>query len=260
MGHVAGGLGGVATLNCVAKQAFSPHALLVLFEDAARHVAGLYRSRSAHWYVRSKLGMDPVARALVDLGRVEGFGEVVDIASGRGQVALLLHLTGVATAVTGIDWDEEKVAIANLAGAGLPQVSFASADVCAAELPAADTVLLIDILHYLTREEQDALLVRAARAARGRVIVRDVDPDRGASSVLTQSWEWVTTTLGYNRGARVAPRSFVEITALLEGEGLVVERALCSARGMSNVLLIAQRPSSAVASAEEDTPLAEVGE
>ena len=211
------------------------------FEDAAREVAALYRPRAAHWYVRSKLGMDPVARALVELGCTKGFGEVIDIASGRGQVALLLHLTGVATAVRGIDWDEDKVAIATLAGAGLPRVSFAQADVRAAKLPSADTVLLIDILHYLTREEQDALLVRAARAARGRVIVRDVDPDRGASSVLTQSWEWVTTTLGYNRGARVAPRSFVEITALLEAEGLVVSRELCSARGMSNVLLVAER-------------------
>ena len=213
----------------------------VRFEDAARAVAARYRSRSAHWYVRSKLAMDPIARALVELGRTESFGEVLDIASGRGQVALLLRVTGVSTAVTGIDWDEGKVAVATEAGATLDGVSFAHGDVCAAELPAADTVLLIDILHYLTRQEQDALLVRAARAARGRVIVRDVDPDRGTSSVLTQSWEWVTTTLGYNRGARVSPRSFVEITALLEAEGLVVSRELCSARGMSNVLLVGRR-------------------
>jgi hypothetical protein len=73
------------------------------------------------------------------------------------------------------------------------------------------------------------------------VVVRDVDPDRGATSVLTQSWEWVTTTLGYNRGARVAPRSFAEITTVLEAEGLTVTRELCSAKGMSNVLLLARR-------------------
>jgi SAM-dependent methyltransferase len=213
----------------------------VIFEDAAREVAARYRARSAHWYVRSKLAMDPVARALVDLGKAAGFGEVVDVASGRGQVALLLRVTGVATAVTGIDWDEGKVAIARAASAGIDDVSFVHGDVCAAELPDADTVLLIDILHYLTRAEQDALLVRAARVARGRVIVRDVDPDRGASSVLTQGWEWVTTTLGYNRGARVAPRSFVEITAVLEAAGLAVSRESCSARGMSNVLLVGRR-------------------
>lgn len=213
----------------------------VLFEDAARDVAGRYRSRSAYWYVRSKLAMDPVARKLVALGEAEPFGAVVDIASGRGQVALLLRTMDLASAVTGLDWDAEKVAIATEASAGVAATSFTQGDVTIADIPPADTLLLIDILHYLTVPEQDALLRRAASAARDRVIVRDVDPDRGASSVLTQSWEWVTTTLGYNRGARVAPRSFAEITTILEAEGLVVTREPCSARGMSNELLIGRR-------------------
>jgi len=186
--------------------------------------------------------MDPVARALVVLAAAEPFGAVLDVASGRGQVALLLRVMSLATAVVGLDWDAGKVAIANEASADLAGVAFTQGDVTTAPLPDADTVLLIDILHYLTAAEQDALLRRAAHAARRRVIVRDVDPDRGASSVLTQSWERVTTTLGYNRGARVAPRSFMEITAVLEGEGLVVTRTPCSARGMSNELLVARRP------------------
>ena len=211
------------------------------FDEAALDVAARYKSRPAHYYVKSKLRMDPVARALVAQGEAEPFGEVVDVACGRGQVALLLRVTGVASAVTGLDWDLGKVANATDAAAGLTGASFLHADVCEATLPAADTVLLIDILHYLRREEQDDLLVRAARAARRRVIVRDVDPDRGATSSLTHAWEWVTTTLGYNRGARVSPRSFAEITAVLESEGMVVTRELCSARGLSNVLLVARR-------------------
>jgi len=228
--------------NAAARNAFralrAERSCPVLFDDAAREVAGRYRSRAAYWYVRSKLAMDPVARKLVALGEAEPFGAVVDIASGRGQIALLLRTMGLARTVTGLDWDAAKIAIATAASADLEGIAFAQSDVNTAALPDADTVLLVDILHYLTVPEQDALLVRAARAARGRVIVRDVDPDRGVSSVLTQSWEWVTTTLGYNRGARVAPRSFAEITAVLEGEGLGVTREACSARGMSNELLI----------------------
>jgi SAM-dependent methyltransferase len=215
----------------------------VLFEDAARDVAARYQSRPAHYYVRSKLRMDPVGRALHALAGKEPFGSVVDVACGRGQFGLLLRAAGVAEGVTGFDWDAGKVANANAAAvaAGFGGVRFEQGDVREVTLPRADTVLLIDILHYLTVPEQDALLVRAAQAARRQVIVRDVDPDRGATSVLTQSWEWVTTTLGYNRGARVAPRSFAEITSVLEGEGLAVSRELCSAKGMSNVLLLAQR-------------------
>lgn len=213
------------------------------FEDLCRSVAGRYSARSAHYYVRSKLRMDPVARALHDLGTREPYGAVVDVASGRGQLAILLVGADVASSVVGFDWDAGKVANATDA-AGELAARFEQADVREVAIPEADTVLLVDILHYLTREEQDDLLVRSARAARGsgaRVIVRDVDPDRGASSVFTQSWEWVTTTLGYNRGARVSPRSFAEITTVLEAEGMEVSRELCSARGMSNVLLVATR-------------------
>jgi SAM-dependent methyltransferase len=213
----------------------------VEFEEAARDVAARYRSRPAHYYVRSKLKMDPVSRALRDLGAKEHFGSVVDVACGRGQVPLLLRVLGLADAIDGFDWDAGKVANANDAAAGLDAVHFRAADVREVVLPEADTVLLVDILHYLTREEQDDLLVRSARAARGRVIVRDVDPDQGATSLFTHGWEWVTTTLGYNRGARVSPRSFAEITTVLEAEGLTVSRELCSARGMSNVLLVARR-------------------
>jgi SAM-dependent methyltransferase len=188
--------------------------------------------------------MDPVCRALHELGAREPYGAVADVACGRGQLALLLVLGNVASSVVGFDWDEGKVASANEAAAGLAGARFERADVRTVAVPEADTVLLVDILHYLTREEQDDRLVRSARAARAagaRVIVRDVDPDRGASSLFTQGWEWVTTTLGYNRGARVAPRSFAEIAEVLEAEGLVVSRELCSARGMSNVLLVARR-------------------
>ncbi|MDB4947044.1 MAG: Glutamate synthase large chain [Labilithrix sp.] len=211
------------------------------FEKAARAVADRYAERSAHWYVRSKLAMDPVARKLVELGAAEPFGDVLDIATGRGQLALLLRETGACAAIHGVDWDAAKIAIAERAATGLEAVTFTQGDVRVAELPPADTVLLVDILHYLTHPEQDALVLRAARATRGRLLLRDVDPDQGAASVFTQGWEWVTTTLGYNRGARVAPRSFVELAALLEQAGLTVSREPCSAKGMSNMLLVGRR-------------------
>jgi 2-polyprenyl-3-methyl-5-hydroxy-6-metoxy-1,4-benzoquinol methylase len=211
------------------------------FEDLTRAVADRYHTRSAYYYVRSKLRMDPVSRSLLELAEREPLGNVIDVACGRGQVALLLRSAGLAESVVGFDWDADKVQVATNAAEGLGDVRFEKADVREVALPAADTVLLIDILHYLRTEEQDDLLVRSARAASGRVIVRDVDPDRGAASLLTHGWEWVTTTLGYNRGARVAPRSFDEITKVLESEGLGVSRELCSAKGMSNVLLVARR-------------------
>lgn len=211
------------------------------FDEAARAVSARFRARSAHYYVRSKLKMDPVARVLFDLASKEPFGEVADIGCGRGQLGILLLEAGRADALYGLDWDEAKVSTASEAASDLPQARFEHGDVRSASFPAADTTLLVDILHYLTRDEQDALLVAAARAARARVVVRDVSTEPSAARWLTQGWEVVTTTLGYNRGARVAPRSVDEMTEILQGEGLHVTRERCSAKALANVLLVARR-------------------
>lgn len=209
--------------------------------DRAKGI-GLIESRFAYWYVRTKIGMDPVLAKILDLAGREEFGDVLDVGCGRGQVALLLAEAGLARSIHGIDWDEPKLRIAEAAATDLPiAIRFEAGDVRTTDFPEADTVLLVDVLHYLATEEQDALLARAAGSARRRVIVRDVDPERGSSSTLTKSWEWVTTTLGYNRGARVSPRSFGDITAALEAHGFTVERELCSTRGLSNVLLVARK-------------------
>lgn len=211
------------------------------------HAKGLslLEQRSSYWYVRVKLDMDPVLAKIVDLAANEGpYGDVVDIGCGRGQLGLLLAEAGLARSIHGIDWHESKVRIATAAAVDPAVPShFEASDVRTAELPSADTILLVDLLHYLTHEEQDALLARAATAARRRILVRDVDPERGSSSALTRAWEWVTTALGWNRGARIAPRSFDELSAVLESHGFTVERELCSTRALSNVLLVARRAS-----------------
>lgn len=211
------------------------------FDEVAHAVASRYR-RGAHYYVRSKLRIDPVARSLYELAAAEPFGHVADLACGRGQFAIQLLAAGLAESVTGIDWDEDKVRIASDAAGDLA-AKFEHGDVREATIAEVDTVMLIDVLHYLTAQEQDALLRRAAKAARRRVVVRDVDPSRGASSALTQGWEWITTTLGYNRGERVSPRSFDDLAAILESEGFRVTREVCSAKGLSNMLMVGRRRS-----------------
>jgi SAM-dependent methyltransferase len=212
-----------------------------MFDALAREAASRYRTRSAHYYVRTKLRMDPLPRRLCELGAMERFGSVSDVACGRGQTGILLLAAGVADELVGIDWDAGKIAIAADAAHPLP-ARFEHGDVRHVPIPAADTVLLVDILHYLLGDEQDALLRDAARAARQRVIIRDFDPEGGAKSWLTRSWEWTTTMAGYNRGAAGrSPRPFTAIEAMLESEGFNVTRERCSARGLSNVLLVARR-------------------
>src|SRR4051812_39534184 len=116
--------------------------------DLARAVAGRYAgaSRFARGYVDGKLRHDPATPAILALAVREGFGAVLDLGCGRGQLGLALIEAGGASSLTGLDLDDGKIAEARAAASGLP-ARFAVADLAAAELPVCDTVLLVDVLY-----------------------------------------------------------------------------------------------------------------
>jgi uncharacterized protein (DUF2062 family)/SAM-dependent methyltransferase len=229
--------------------------------QAVERVAGRYApiegataaERSRFHYVRTKLLGDPVAKLVASAeGEAEGaLGEVVDVGTGRGQLPILLLELGRATRAHGVDWDLSKVEAARRAAeltldeSPPLEATFEAADARAAELPPADTVMLIDVLHYFTIEEQDALLLHAAAAVRagGRILVREADTERGWRSAATLVEERIFTAARYNRGERVQMRPAREIAAKLEAAGLACEvRPAWGRTPFSNVLIVGRRP------------------
>ncbi len=223
---------------------------------ATERIAGRYApvpdrstaaQRSRFHYVRIKMLGDPVAQLVArEAERLGGLGEVVDVGSGRGQLALMLLELGRCARVHGIDWDDAKVESARAAAAVDPALAatFEQGDVRRATLPEADTVMLIDVLHYLDVADQDALLARSARALRpgGTLLLREADTERGWRSWATWLEERVFTLLRFNRGARVRFRAASELTALLEGEGLRCRVVPAWGKTpFSNVLVVASR-------------------
>lgn len=225
---------------------------------AAERVAGRYApleelstpaERTRFNYVRVKLLMDPIAQMIVDLAGDEpdALGAISDVGCGRGQMAVMMLERGRATSAFGVDWDEEKVEAASLAAGRAPALParFEVGDMKEAPIPEADTVLLIDVIHYLALEEQDDVLRRAARAVRpgGRVVVREADTERGWRSAMTLAEELIFTVLRFNRGARVKFRPARTIVAVLEGEGLSCEvEPAWGSTPFSNVLVVGRRP------------------
>ena len=210
----------------------------VAFEAAVQRTRARYaRVKPAHrYYVAGKLAFDPVFKLLSEL---TDLGRVLDLGCGRGQLSLLLLELGRAKYVTGLDADVDKIEAARIAG---PEADFRVADVARGELPPADTILLIDVLHYLPLAEQDALLLAATRALEpgGRILVRELDGDPSARSAVTRAFEWIGRKIRLNRGRATAYRPARAVTELLERQGLA-----CRAQGASertpfaNVLIIA---------------------
>jgi trans-aconitate methyltransferase len=216
--------------------------------DLVRRVAERYESVSARMYARGKLGSDPIAEQLVALGReraeagLGGLGDVVDVGCGRGQMGVLLLEAGVATRVTGVDWDEGKLEDARKACGELP-MTFEKADVREVAPPSCDTLLLVDVLHYLTDKQQIAVLERCMQSARKCVVLRELDPDRGWRSATTRVQEAVTTFFGYNVGERVRVLPIASFTEVLERGGFSVRvEPSWGKTPFSNVAVIATKP------------------
>lgn len=201
--------------------------------------------RSRFHYVRTKLLGDPVAKMIADIaGDAPGvLGEVLDIGTGRGQLPILLLELGRATRARGMDWDDQKIAAGRRAAAVSPSlpVELVRGDARAVEGAPADTVMLIDLLHYFTLEEQDEILRRAASMVRegGRILVREADTERGLRSAVTLLEERMFTAIRFNRGERVLFRPARELAARLTEAGLLCEvRPAWGRTPFSNVLVI----------------------
>ncbi|HEX3854191.1 MAG TPA: DUF2062 domain-containing protein, partial [Polyangiaceae bacterium] len=161
-------------------------------------------------YVAAKLRSDPLTRLLATLPF--DLGSVLDAGAGRGQFGLFLVELGRCRELSGFDGDERKVKVAQLAASD--SVHFEQRDLLALPEAEVDTVLLIDVLHYLPLLEQDDLLRACARVARAQIVIRELDAVAGARNFVTRAGEWLTKLTGYNRGR--AARHYRPASAITE--------------------------------------------
>ena len=212
-------------------------------------------------FARGKLRRDPVFRGLIERGLIGAHRRrVVDIGCGQGLFASLLATLdavqsrpgawpaawGAAPAsvrYTGIELMPKDVARARASIGHLqPAPEFVCADMCKAELPPSDLVVILDVLHYVDLDAQEGVLRRVRQALQpgGRLLLRVGDAASRRGFAVSQ---WVDRTVTRIRGHRVSPtwgRPLDDWTALLERLGFTVHSIPMSAgTPFANVLLVA---------------------
>ncbi len=217
-----------------------------------------YRSAGAFAYnfARGKLRSDPVFRALLERGLLLDRGQILDLGCGQGllaawlKAALLCYESGSwpqgwppapkPRSTRGIELMIRDVERARAALGYECEIS--QGDIRSAEYGTTDAVVILDVLHYIGREEQLLVLkrVRAALPARGLLLLRIGDADGGLRFRYSQ---WVDKLIMLFRGhATLAThcRSADQWRMLLCECGFEV-RATPMSQGthFANVLLIA---------------------
>lgn len=153
-------------------------------------IAALCDRRWDYHYTRCKLRTDPVYAAVA--AELAGSDlPVLDIGCGLGLLGQYLHAIGLRVPVTGFDYDARKIhaATAMAARAGLGELQFRTGD-ARTGLPAfAGQVVILDILQFFQRDEQEALLAAAAArvAPGGRLVIR--------SGLRAPGWRYRVTVL-----------------------------------------------------------------
>lgn len=211
--------------------------------------------RFAWFFARGKLRWDPVFGHLIAVGLIAPGARVLDIGCGQGLLASLVRAAGHAAEsgrwprewaaaptgvrVTGIELMRRDVERARDALGD--SAEFVCADMRSTAFPDADTVVILDVLHYVPIDAQDAILarVRAALGSGGRLVLRVGD---AASRRRFRSSQWVDRLVTHVRGHRERPRhgrSISDWQARLGELGFSVSsRPMHAGTPFANILLV----------------------
>jgi len=173
-------------------------------------------------------------------------GRILEVGCGHGLLALYLALESADRRITGIDVDEDKLAVARAAGAGLA-VTFEA--VTGPGLPEGpwDGIAIVDVLYLLSADDQRSLLRSCAEAlAPGGVLaVKEM--------ALLPRWKarWnvlqetaAVKLLGITAGEELTFLAPAEMAAAMAGGGLAVrDRPVHRGYPHPHHLLVGHKPA-----------------
>lgn len=166
-------------------------------DDVANRVAARYPTRFLRAYVRSKIRTDPVYAAVFERLR-DSDQPLLDVGCGIAILPLYLRERGFTAPIRGVDHDERKIAIARRV---VPDAEFHIGDARTA-IDRGGTVVLLDLLHYFTSEEQARILAAAAAQA-ATVIIRDAIRDGSWRYRVTYAQEMFSRLVRWLRAERL---------------------------------------------------------
>lgn len=160
----------------------------------------IFKGPVLEWYCRIKTALENNYALFESLMPKQG--RIVDVGCGYGFLPYMLMYKGRQRIILGVDYDEEKIAVADNCIDKSEKLSFAVGDVTTYEFPESDGFIISDVLHYLQEEQQIQVIEHCvAKLNKGGVLViRDADKDIATRQKGTWYTEFMSTKVfGFNK-------------------------------------------------------------
>ncbi|MCB9018140.1 MAG: MMPL family transporter [Prevotellaceae bacterium] len=155
----------------------------------------IYKGPVVEWYMRVKVAMEKNYRTFDEM--IPRNARITDIGCGYGFLPYMLAFVGRNRRVVGIDYDEEKIAVADHCFSKTENLSFVATNAITYDLPESDVFVLNDMLHYLPYEKQCLLIENCMRrlADDGMIVIRDGDSSKMEKHEVTKMTEIFSTKI-----------------------------------------------------------------
>lgn len=155
----------------------------------------IYKGPVEEWYVRIKVKMEKSYQFFDSL--ILSNASITNIGCGYGTLDYMLTMLSPNRQILGIDYDEDKIDVANASFLKKDNINFIYANALEYDLPQSDVVILCDILHYMSLNDQQLLIEKCANSLNqdGFLIVRDANTDKKKGQKLTSLSELFSTRI-----------------------------------------------------------------
>lgn len=161
----------------------------------------IYKGPVLEWYLKVKIRLENYYEKFDELLPKEG--NLLDIGCGYGFMSYMLHWSSSEKRImTGIDYDEEKIATANHCFSKTNKLRFIHENINDFSFEKYNGIVISDVLHYLKSDQQMDIINKAIQSLlpNGLLMIRDGDADLKAKHKGTQFTEFMSTkVLSFNK-------------------------------------------------------------